>query len=50
MFGFSLAELLFIGLIALLLVGPKDMPVAVRSLARAVRKMQGVKRNTCRFT
>jgi sec-independent protein translocase protein TatB len=45
MFGFSLAELLFIGLVALLLIGPKDMPVAVRSLARAARKMQGFRRN-----
>jgi sec-independent protein translocase protein TatB len=45
MLGFSLAELLFIGLIALLLIGPKDMPVAVRSLARVLRTMQGVKRN-----
>jgi sec-independent protein translocase protein TatB len=45
MFGFSLAELLFIGLIALLLIGPKDMPVAVRSLARAIRKMRDLKKN-----
>jgi len=45
MFGFSIPELLFIGLIALLLIGPKDMPVAVRTLARAAKKMQGIRRN-----
>jgi len=44
MFGVSLPELLFIGVIALLLIGPKDIPVAVRTLVRAARKMQGVKR------
>lgn len=38
MFDFAWSEFALIGIVALLVIGPKDMPVAIGALARVVRK------------
>lgn len=40
MFDFSWSEILVIGVVALVAIGPKDMPVALRAVGRAVRAMR----------
>ena len=40
MFDFSMSEIMVIALVALVLIGPKDMPVAVRGIARVIKKMR----------
>ncbi len=36
------SELFLIGVIALIVIGPKDLPLAMRTVARFVRKMRGL--------
>ena len=38
MFGFDWSEIALIGVVALVLIGPKDMPVAIRTIAAFVKK------------
>jgi sec-independent protein translocase protein TatB len=38
MFDFADSEIVVIGLIALILIGPKDMPIAIRAIARTLKK------------
>jgi len=40
MFDFSWSEIMVIGIIALVLIGPKDLPVAVRAITRVLKKMR----------
>jgi sec-independent protein translocase protein TatB len=40
MFDFSGSELLVLAVVALVLIGPKDMPVAVRGIARMLKKVR----------
>jgi sec-independent protein translocase protein TatB len=40
MFDFSGSELLVLAVVALVLIGPKDMPVAVRGIARVLKKVR----------
>jgi sec-independent protein translocase protein TatB len=40
MFDFSWSEIFVIGVVALVLIGPKDMPVAVRAITRVLKKMR----------
>jgi sec-independent protein translocase protein TatB len=38
MFDFAWSELALIGVVALVAIGPKDMPVAIKSIAKLVKK------------
>lgn len=38
MFDFAWSEFALVGVVALLVIGPKDMPAAIRSVAKVVRK------------
>jgi sec-independent protein translocase protein TatB len=38
MFDFSMSEIAVFGVVALLAIGPKDMPVAMRAVARTLKK------------
>ena len=40
MFDFSWSEIFVLGVVALVLIGPKDMPVAVRGITRVLKKMR----------
>ena len=40
MFGIGLPELFLIGLVALVVVGPKNLPQTLRAIGRAVREFQ----------
>ena len=40
MFGIGATELLLIGIVALVVVGPKNLPPMLRALGRAVREFQ----------
>lgn len=42
MFDFAWSEFALIGMVALLVIGPKDMPTAIRAVARMVRKARGL--------
>jgi sec-independent protein translocase protein TatB len=42
MLGFSWSELLVIMMVALVVIGPKDLPVAIRTVSAAIRKMRGL--------
>lgn len=42
--GFSWAEMLVIGIVALIIVGPKDLPVLFRKAGQFVGKMRGMAR------
>lgn len=42
--GFSWAEMLVIGIVALIIVGPKDLPVLFRRAGQFVGKMRGMAR------
>jgi sec-independent protein translocase protein TatB len=38
MFDFAGSEIAIIGVVALVLIGPKDMPIAIRAVARTLKK------------
>jgi sec-independent protein translocase protein TatB len=38
MFDFAWSEILLIGAVALIAIGPKDMPAAIRTVTRAIKK------------
>ena len=40
MFDFSWSEIMVIGLVALVLIGPKDLPIAIRAITRVLKKMR----------
>lgn len=40
MFGFDWSEIALIGVVALVLIGPKDMPVAIRMVTDGVKKLR----------
>ncbi len=40
MFGFEWSEIAVIAVVALICIGPKDMPVAIRAITRAIKKMR----------
>jgi sec-independent protein translocase protein TatB len=40
MLDFSWSEIMVIGVVALVLIGPKDMPVAIRAITRVVKRMR----------
>ena len=40
MFNFDWSELALIAVVALVLIGPKDMPVAIRALSQGLKKMR----------
>lgn len=42
--GFSWGELLVVGIVALIFVGPKELPVLFRNVGRFVGKMRGMAR------
>ena len=44
MFDLGLTELLLIGIVALIIVGPKDLPVLFRRVGEFVGKMKGMAR------
>jgi len=44
MFGIGLPELFLIGLVALVVVGPKNLPQTLRAIGRAVREVQRASR------
>lgn len=41
-FGLSMSELMVIAVIALIVVGPKDLPKMLRTIARYVTKLRGM--------
>jgi len=41
-FDFSWTEIMVVGIVALLAIGPKDMPVAIRAVARVLKKLRGM--------
>ena len=45
MFGVDTSELLLIAVVALLFIGPKDLPGALRTLGRWVGKVRGMARH-----
>lgn len=44
MFGLAWSEILLIGVVALVFIGPKDLPVAMRAVAVMVRRARGMAR------
>lgn len=42
MFDFAWSEFLLIGVIALLVIGPKDLPIAIRAVTRSLKKLRGM--------
>ena len=44
MFDLGLTEMLVVGVVALIVVGPKDLPVMFRTVGRAVGKAKGMAR------
>jgi sec-independent protein translocase protein TatB len=40
MFDFAWSEIALIGVVALVAIGPKDMPVAIRAVTRTIKKMR----------
>ncbi|MDR7125101.1 Sec-independent protein translocase protein TatB [Pseudotabrizicola sp. 4114] len=48
MFDFGMSELLVIGIVALIVIGPKDLPELFRSLGRFTAKMRGMAREFSR--
>src|SRR5277367_5226195 len=40
MFDFSWSEIMLIALVALVLIGPKDLPIAIRAITRVLKKMR----------
>ena len=48
MFDLGIGELLLIGIVALIVVGPKDLPVMFRNVGRFTGKMKGMAREFTR--
>ena len=44
MFDLGMTELLVIGIVALIVIGPKDLPRVLRALGKTVAKMRGMAR------
>ena len=44
MFDFSFAELALIAIVAVIFIGPKELPVVVRACAKALRAVRGLGR------
>lgn len=44
MFDFSLAELLLVVVVAVVFIGPKELPVVIRGLAKLLRALKGLTR------
>lgn len=44
MFDLGWSELFVIGLVALLVIGPKDLPQAIRTVTQVIRKLRGMAR------
>jgi sec-independent protein translocase protein TatB len=42
MFDFAWSEIALIGVVALIAIGPKDMPVAIRTAAKALKKARAM--------
>ena len=42
MFGFSWAEIMLIMAVALIAIGPKDLPVAIRTVTKMMKKARGM--------
>jgi sec-independent protein translocase protein TatB len=42
MFDFSLAEIVLIAVVAVVFIGPKDLPVVLRALAKAMAWVRGL--------
>jgi sec-independent protein translocase protein TatB len=40
MFDFAWSEIALIGVVALIAIGPKDMPVAIKAVSQAIKKMR----------
>jgi sec-independent protein translocase protein TatB len=40
MFDFAWSEIALVGVVALIAIGPKDMPVAIRTVTTAIKKMR----------
>lgn len=40
MFDFSWSEIMLIGIVALIAIGPKDMPVALRAVSRTIKRVR----------
>ena len=40
MFDFAWSEIALIGVVALVLIGPKDLPIAIKAVANVVKKMR----------
>ena len=40
MFDFAWSEIALIGIVALVLIGPKDLPIAIRAVTDAIKKMR----------
>src|ERR1700710_1583917 len=40
MFDFAWSEIALVGVVALIAIGPKDMPVAIRTMTTAIKKMR----------
>ncbi len=44
MFGIGISELILIAIVALVVVGPKNLPVTLRAVGRAIREFQRASR------
>jgi sec-independent protein translocase protein TatB len=42
MFDFNWSEIALIGIVALVLIGPKDLPIAMRAVSNAIKKMRSM--------
>jgi sec-independent protein translocase protein TatB len=40
MFDFAGSEIVLIGIVALVLIGPKDLPIAIKGISAAIKKMR----------
>ena len=40
MFDFAWSEIALVGIVALVLIGPKDLPIAIRAVTDAIKKMR----------
>lgn len=42
MFDFSWSQIMLIGVVALVLIGPKDLPIALRAISNMIKKARGM--------